>query len=136
MISDRFKVKLFFPKEITEQDWKSVSFLIALIKGTKATWDYIPLILHKSEDNQGEFPSTDIESNYSLKIPRVTPLPKLFGVEIDTGPYAMFVDRAKIKDFAETVRRFNEAEIGTDIPISLEPLVPVRLVLLDTLMRN
>ena len=51
---------------------------------------------------------------------------KLFGTQIKLGPTVIQIDRAKVEGLAETLHRFENARMGTAVPISLRPLVPVR----------
>jgi hypothetical protein len=56
------------------------------------------------------------------------PEPKLFGVDINTGPIRI-EGEAEINDFLATVKAFKEAAVGTGVAFSLRPLSPVRLLL-------
>jgi hypothetical protein len=136
-ISDRFGVKLPLPGDISEQDLDSLLLLKTFVEGGTLPVNNISLVIGKSEENRETFPKLIVtEGAYRLEHQRQTPSPKLFGIEIDTGPCVICVDRARVKNLAETIRRFNEAEIGAGVPVSLEPLAPVRLMLLDTPTRS
>jgi len=55
----------------------------------------------------------------------------LFGTQMSLGPTVIQVDRAKVERLPETLKVFVKAEIGSAVPISLRPLVPVRFLLVD-----
>ena len=50
----------------------------------------------------------------------------LFGTNIQVGPTRIQIDRAEVIELSATMKRFNEAKIGTAVPFSFRPLVPVR----------
>jgi hypothetical protein len=59
-----------------------------------------------------------------------TPVPKIFGIPINTGPIAMDVE-AELNNLPETLEIFRKARVGSGIRVSLRPLGPVRVSLLS-----
>jgi hypothetical protein len=54
---------------------------------------------------------------------------KLFGTEIYRGGYAIYVDKLEFKHSDRALHDLEQAEIGKAIPVSIRPLVPVRMSL-------
>jgi hypothetical protein len=90
----------------------------------------ISFLLMKSEENRDLVPqqfATKMRVQYPSD--NHTPLPKLFGTAIMTGPVVMEAD-VEINDLATVLQNFRDAAIGTGVRVSTKPLTPVRFLLL------
>ena len=129
MISDRFKVNLVFPKEMSDQDFRSISTLNELLSGEISSIDGFDGQFHKTESYKDSPLLANVETSYKITIPELIPRPKIFGIEISTGTCTYYLKSAKIKDYAQFVQRLDDAPIGADVLFSLEFLNPVRVIL-------
>ncbi len=121
-------IKVPEPGLMSEQDYESVSLLYALATGGTLSLDDFSMTLVKSletskmlaGDPGGAPPLTMVYKSTAFK---------LFGNEIHVGGFAVHLEKWEFKCPDRILHDFERAEIGEKIPVSIRPLMPVRMLL-------
>ena len=131
-IADRFRVDLQLPSRLSRKDLESIALLKRYMENGTIEMSAISMTLVKSEKNKDSLPQQFASGKgvFRYTNQQHTPVPKIFGIPINTGPIAMDVE-AEINNLPETLEIFREARVGSGIRVSLTPLGPVRVSLLS-----
>jgi hypothetical protein len=131
-IADRFKVDLQLPSRLLRKDLESIALLKRYMENGTIELSDISMTLVKSEENKDSLPQQFANGKglFRYTNQQHAPVPKIFGIPINTGPIAMDVE-AEIRNLPETLEMFRKARVGSGIKVSLRPLGPVRLSLLS-----
>jgi hypothetical protein len=130
-IADRFNLCLRLPKELSDSDFETVSFLRDLMNGIEYASDSATFSLTKSDSNKEIIENLQPVTAFRIVHDAYEPKPILFGQEVNTGSVAFTISRAEIVDYKATRSRFKSARIGDVFPFKLRPQVPIKLELLN-----
>lgn len=130
-IGERFRAKLRLPEEMSNEDAAAIELLSHYLDGGGVSADDLTFVLEKSVENADLVPrELTQEMRIRIERPNHMPRPVLFGQVVDTGPCALQVDRAQVKDLSAILDAFRNAAIGDGVKISVRPLSPLRFLLL------
>jgi hypothetical protein len=132
-IADRFRVEFQVPAKVTRKDLQTIAVLKRYMENGTLELSDISMTLLKSDENKDVLPERFASGKgfFRFTSERHTPIPKLFGMPIDTGPVAMDVE-AEIKNLSETLEAFRRARVGTGVKMSFRPMRPMRVSLLSS----
>jgi len=131
-IADVFRARIRFPKTVSQEDQMSISLLLALGRGGEAGLEVqgISCTLTKSAAHEGVFlDALDAEQTFRFEVGRVTPMPRVFGTEVDTGPCLVVAERATITDKERVKRKYLSAAEGEGVVVHLRLLKPATVIL-------
>ncbi len=131
-IEDHFQISLRLPAQIVKNDFGTIRLLKRFMENGTEELGEVSATIVKSDENRDSLPQLLASGRgfFRFEHPRLDPLPKLFGKEIDTGPVAMEME-AEINDLSATIQAFGEARIGGGVKISFRPLAPVKFSLIS-----
>jgi hypothetical protein len=131
-ISERFRVELQLPSDISDEDLESILLLKTYAENGTLSLNNISAVLLKSEENRDLIPQLLTTSGGVLRFEhqKHEPLPKLFGKAIDTGPCAMEAT-VQLQEQEAMLREFRAAAIGNGVSMSFRPIGKVRFLLLS-----
>jgi hypothetical protein len=129
-ISEHFGVpiRLPEPRDVREEDFKSLIFLDALASGEDVSIDDIGIRLVKSEQNLDVFPNV-VRQRASLAVVHDYAKFPLFGNEFRVGRFAIQLGKAEFNNPEQALLDFGKASVGEVVPLSIHPLGPARVSL-------
>ena len=127
-IADRFKVDFQVPPKISHEDIESIALLKRYMDNDTIELSDISVTLVKSEENKDSLPEQMAAGRgfFRFTNEQLSPIPKIFGTPINTGPVAMNVE-AEVKNLPATLQSFRKASVGSGVRMSFRPLGPVRV---------
>jgi hypothetical protein len=128
-IANRFNLKLELPKDVSDSDFETISFLKGLMCGIDYDSDFITFTLEKSETKMEIIENLPAVGAYRTVHETYEPKPILFGHEVTTGPVTVTVNQAEVADYDATLSTYKAAQKGDSVPLKLIPRSPVRLEL-------
>jgi hypothetical protein len=130
-IAERFNARLTLPdpETFTEDDEKAFLMLRAFATNGTMQLGNVTVTVVKSDENAQLFPEQLAELTV-FRVEYADYRATLFGTELHSGPCAIQVDQAEVKNFAQTIAQFRKAAIGEAVTLSLRPVAPVKYLLL------
>jgi hypothetical protein len=130
-IADAFKTTILFPESVDEEDAAVIALLLTLAREKEAGMEIkgISCTLTKSQEHERAFlESLGREMSFQFHVDRMSPLPRLFGTEIDTGPCLILVDRAMVSEKERVAREYANAKEGEGVVVAFDLLSPARVL--------
>ena len=130
VIAARFGVNFPMPTtlKLTREEEETFMILRALALNEPLEVDRFTATFTKCPENAMVVPQ-QFRDEIVLRMEHEDVNATLFGAYIRVGPTRILIDRAKVIQFAATMKKFITARMGANIPIQLHPLVPIRFEL-------
>jgi hypothetical protein len=130
-VSDKFGVPFHIPDDPHEEDLQSLQFLLEIARKGQVTLENSGMSFAYAKGSDVDARSfLEGEKEMRATLPKLDPLPKLMGVEVDPGPFTVHMRRAVVDNLEQTVEAFIAASEGEPVKINLKPLAPVEFVFL------
>lgn len=129
-VADAFGLNLRIPSNVTDEDLNSLLILKAFAEGGTQDLPNISASLVKTEENQ-DLPQKLAGGRGVFRFvnPRQEPKPRLFGVDVDTGPCSIEAE-CQLSDLSKTMEEFRRAPLESAVSFSFKPTQPARFFLL------
>lgn len=129
-VGEVFKLELQIPSNVTNEDIDSLLLLKTFAENGTRKLEDISADIAKTEENK-DLPKqlTNRRGVFRFIHPRQEPMPRLFGLEVDTGP-CLIEAECEINDLFKTMKKFRAAPVGSVVPFSFRPLKQARFSLI------
>lgn len=129
-VADVFALNLRLPSNVADEDLNSLLILKTFAESGTQDLASISTNLFKTEENQ-DLPQKLAGGRGVFRFvhPRQEPQPRLFGVDVDTGPCSIEAE-CEINDLSKSMEEFRRATVGSVVSLSFRPMQPARFFLL------
>jgi len=123
-----FGYDLVLPERIQMADFEALALLQAVLDGKPVPLGDMRASLVKSREHAAAFlESVEKETMLRMEVHRLTPMPQIFGVNIDTGPCVLLCERATIREAQRVRADYERAPEGAAIPVIFDVLGSVMI---------
>jgi hypothetical protein len=129
-VADAFDTPIRLNTDFTKQDEKTLHFLLEVARKGRICFPpgELSLNLVKSIKHVQPFMEWSKEEKaFYVTNRRYEPVPRLFGVEIDTGPCSWHCPRTTMLNRQKTVQKYLAAKEGESVKVKVATLEPVEL---------
>jgi len=131
-IATRFSSDFVLPEgqAFSSEDEETFVILRALAFGTPLEIETFTIQLIKSEENAA-IVEQQFRQELVFRLEHENVRASLFGTPIQVGATVVHIERGVVKDAEDAIERFKRAQVGASVPIPIQPLTPVKFVVVE-----